>query len=213
MVPFFTGMAAGALHVFSGVDHLAALAPIAAERPAKAGRIGAWWGFGHGTGVLVIGGLGLALRELIDIEVWSQWAEFAVGWLLLAVGVWAVWRSRTLEIHSHSHEHEGDPHEHLHAHDGHRHEHAALGVGALHGMAGSGHLFGVLPALALPVGQAIVYLVAYLVAAVAAMSGFAALLGKLIRRGDTSTIRWAMAISGVVAFVVGIYWIVGSWPG
>lgn len=79
-------------------------------------------------------------------------------------------------------------------------------------MAGGGHLFGVLPALALPTPQAILYLVAYLVASVVAMGAFAYGVGKLAVKTGSQWITRLMAASGVVAIVVGVVWIVVSWP-
>jgi len=214
MIPFFTGLAAGGLHVFAGVDHMAALAPIALEDPARAGKTGAYWGFGHGVGVVIVGSIGLLLRNLIDIDSWSQWAEFAVGFILIAVGVWALVRAGRVEIHVHEHEHDDGAHAHIHTHDpsDRSHLHAALGVGIFHGMAGSGHLFGVIPALALPTGEAAIYLVAYLLAAVVAMGGFAYVLGKLADRGGPVWIRRLMYASGALAVVVGVLWVINSWP-
>ncbi len=214
MIPIFTGFAAGALHVFSGVDHLAALAPAAVENPESAAKTGTFWGLGHGIGVLVIGGVGLVLRGFVEIDAWSSWAEFLVGFLLIGIGVWAISRSRSVEVHGHSHQHSDTAHEHLHAHDpgDTSHHHAALGVGFFHGMAGGGHLFGVLPALALPTPQAIMYLVAYLVASVVAMGVFALGVGKLAAKSGTQWITRLMAASGIVAIVVGVVWVVASWP-
>ena len=56
MIAILAGLAAGGLHVFAGVDHLAALAPLAVEAPSKAGRTGGFWGLGHGLGVVIVGG-------------------------------------------------------------------------------------------------------------------------------------------------------------
>ena len=79
-------------------------------------------------------------------------------------------------------------------------------------MAGGGHLFGVLPALALPTPQAVLYLLAYLVASVVAMGAFAYGVGKLAARSGTAWIKRLMAGSGVLAVAVGLVWIVVSWP-
>jgi hypothetical protein len=214
MIPILTGLAAGGLHVFSGVDHLAALAPIAVEDPSSAGRTGAYWGFGHGLGVVIVGAIGLALRSFVDVDAWSGWAEFFVGFLLVGVGVWALARASRLEIHGHPHEHDSEAHQHIHSHDpgGRKHLHAAFGVGIFHGMAGSGHLFGVLPALALPTGEAAVYLISYLVAAVVAMSGFAYVLGYFADKGGPVWVRRLMYGSGSLAIIVGIIWIAVAWP-
>lgn len=214
MIPMLTGFAAGGLHVFSGVDHLAALAPVAVENPSRAARTGMFWGFGHGIGVAIIGGVGLVLRGFIDVEAWSGWAEFLVGFLLIGIGIWAMTRARRIEVHVHRHSHNEAPHEHVHAHspaDG-SHHHAALGVGLLHGMAGGGHLFGVLPALALPTHQAIMYLAAYLAASVVAMGGFAFGIGVLVRKTGTRWVARLMFTSGILAVAVGLVWIVSSWP-
>ena len=214
MIPILTGFAAGGLHVFSGVDHLAALAPAAVENPSNATKTGMYWGLGHGIGVLIIGGIGLVLREFVDLEAWSGWAEFLVGFLLVGIGIWAIVRSRTVDIHGHQHTHDDTSHEHLHAHDSgdQSHHHAALGVGIFHGMAGGGHLFGVLPALALPTTQAIMYLLAYLVASVLAMGAFAYGVGVLAARSGTVWVKRLMLGSGVLAILVGLVWIVVSWP-
>ena len=214
MFPILTGLAAGGLHVFSGVDHLAALAPIAVENPSRAGRTGGFWGLGHGLGVVIVGGIGLLLRSFVDIDAWSMWAEFLVGFLLIAIGGWAIYRAGRVEIHAHPHSHTEKSHEHLHTHDpdDRTHHHAALGVGLFHGMAGSGHLFGVLPALALPTTQAVIYLVAYLVAAVVSMSMFAYGLGALARRTGSEWVTRLMYGSGTLAVAVGILWVINSWP-
>jgi hypothetical protein len=79
-------------------------------------------------------------------------------------------------------------------------------------MAGGGHLFGVLPALALPTTQAIMYLLAYLVASVLAMGAFAHGVGVLASRSGTVWVRRLMLGSGVLAMMVGLVWIVVSWP-
>lgn len=79
-------------------------------------------------------------------------------------------------------------------------------------MAGSGHLFGVIPALALPTGQAVVYLVSYLIAAVLAMGGFAYGLGALAKKGGALWVRRLMYGSGLLAIGVGVVWIVNSTP-
>ena len=215
MIPIITGFAAGGLHVFSGPDHLAALAPAAVADPTRAARTGAYWGLGHGIGVLIVGLIALVLRSFIDVEEFSEWAEFLVGFLLVGIGVWAIWRAQRLEIHEHEHAHSDGAHQHLHSHEpaeGNRHQHAALGIGVLHGVAGGGHLFGVLPALALPTASAVLYLIAYLVASILAMAGFAYGVGTVARRSGPDWIRRLMVIAGAVAIAVGILWIVNAWP-
>ncbi|MDX1661145.1 MAG: High-affinity nickel transporter, partial [Gemmatimonadota bacterium] len=56
------GLAAGAVHVLMGADHLAAVAPLAAGSRRRAWRAGFRWGVGHAGGVGSIAVVALTLR-------------------------------------------------------------------------------------------------------------------------------------------------------
>jgi len=225
MLTLFSGLAAGAAHVVTGPDHLAALAPIAVDEPKRAARLGFRWGVGHGLGVIFLGGLGVFLRRSVDISAISAWAEFFVGAVLIFVGLWAFRRAANIVVHAHEHDHvhQGDAqHTHLHVHatnddhdapGAHRgHSHAAFFVGVLHGLAGTGHIFGVLPSLALPPAEAVLYLSAYFVAAVLSMTGFGALMGTLIRHQGPRRLRQVMYCASSSAVLLGVIWMGKSWP-
>jgi hypothetical protein len=90
------------------------------------------------------------------------------------------------------------------------HAHASFCLGVLHGIAGSSHFVGVLPALALPTRAAsMTYIAAFGVGTVMAMTGFAAAAGRL---GSASqhplTYRAMMTSAAVVALMVGSWWLV-----
>lgn len=211
----FGGLLAGGLHVFSGPDHLAALVPLAAGDPARGAVTGARWGLGHGLGVVVVGGLLLLARGRIDLAGLSGWAELSVGVLMLAMGLWTVRRAWGLTMHAHPHAHGERDHLHLHLHvgatDSHGpHRHAALGFGLLHGAAGTGHLFGVVPSLLLPPAAAAAWLLAYLGGAVLSMSGVGALVGGLGLRVGPLGARRLLLGSGLLAIVVGAGWSVAA---
>lgn len=191
MVVVFSGLAAGAAHVVSGPDHLAAVAPIAADAPARATQLGFRWGLGHGLGAASLGLLGVLARGWVDLHLLSEWAEFIVGFALIAVGVWALRKMNRPASTSHK-----------------SHDHAALWVGLLHGAAGTGHVLAVLPSLALPTGEAVVYLASYFVAAVVAMTGFGAAMGAVASRGRAGQLRVVMAGASVSAIAIGLFWIV-----
>jgi hydrogenase/urease accessory protein HupE len=91
MIAFLAGGAAGFVHVVAGPDHLAAIAPLAADANRTAWRSGFNWGLGHTAGVLTVGALLLAFRELLPVEAISAWSERLVGVALIAVGAWGVW--------------------------------------------------------------------------------------------------------------------------
>ena len=222
MLTILTGLAAGAAHVVTGPDHLAALAPIAAQDPARAARLGLRWGLGHGLGVVALGVIGMFAQAWIDVGMVSEWAEVTVGFVLVVIGGWAFMRASRLVVHAHEHGHGPEGHSHLHLHpsaDNHEadeahvgHSHAAFFVGALHGAAGTGHLLGLLPSLALPPLEAALYLGSYFVAAVGAMVAFGGLMGTIVRTQGPAMLRRVMYSSSAVAVLLGVYWVGSAWP-
>lgn len=213
------GFTAGLLHVVAGPDHIAALAPLAVRNRAQSVRTGAIWGSGHGTGVVILGSTGIGAKQFVDIHWISDRSEIIVGFMLLGIGFWAL--RQTLRLHSlgfgsrrvHSHDDEEnapDPNEkNIRIQEDVKLQHsAAFGVGVLHGAAGTGHLFGVLPSLALPPLQAIVYLVSYLIAAVMAMAGVGFILGSVGEYGGPRAILYMMGVSSLGAILVGLVWII-----
>lgn len=188
MIVALAGIGAGALHVVSGPDHLAALAPITARAPSRGAHLGACWGLGHGLGVLAMGALAHALAGSLDLHDAGIVAERAVGASLLALGARTLWHAR----------HPG-PAEHAHPRSG------ALAFGVLHGAAGAAHLIALLPTLFLSPLDTAVYLAGYLVAAVATMGLVGALAGRLLAPGDHVRTQQAC---GLLAGVVGAAWLV-----
>jgi hypothetical protein len=86
-------------------------------------------------------------------------------------------------------------------------------MGTLHGLAGSSHLFGVLPALALPTHvAAFAYLAGFGVGAILGMTVFSALVGavavRAARRGLNAYGALLYACSAS-ALVVGGVWLLG----
>jgi hypothetical protein len=210
-----TGALAGLFHVLSGPDHLAAVAPLAAA-DKKRGWIAGWtWGFGHASGVVVVALIAVLLRDLLPpIDVISEWGERIVGVALIGVGFWAFRRSARVE--QAPHHHGRLEHDHLHIRRGPSwfrrlgHAHASFCMGVLHGIAGSSHFFGVIPALALPTqAAAITYIGAFGVGTVATMTIFAAVVGSLGGNifNSPRAHRAMMATAAVLAMVVGGVWL------
>ncbi|MGO6719233.1 High-affinity nickel transporter, partial [Rhizobium ruizarguesonis] len=61
-----SGLLAGFVHVVSGPDHLAAIAPYAVDAKARAWRTGIRWGVGHSAGVVGVGLFALLLRDTMS---------------------------------------------------------------------------------------------------------------------------------------------------
>lgn len=212
-----TGFIAGLIHVLSGPDHLAAIAPLAAKSPSRAWGSGVRWGIGHASGVLFVGIISLCLRGLLPVDLISSWSERLVGVMLIAIAFWGF--RAALRIHAHDHSHDGDHHEHIHMHapgkphtpaQHHVHTHAAFGIGTLHGLAGSSHFLAILPSLAMPTRtDAIIYLVAYGFGTVLAMGIFALSMGHVAVRltdkvGAYRKLMWGCSTA---ALAVGGFWL------
>ena len=199
MFAFLAGLAAGLLPVFSGPDHLAAIAPLAADGDRGQWKAGLQWGFGHTTGVLLIALLLLLVKEQLPLDAISANSERIVGALLIAVGSWGIWRAMRLGLHPPAHSHP--------------HTAASFAMGTFHGIAGSSHLFGVLPALAFPSrAGSIFYLAGFGIGAIAGMTAFAAamsLLSHRLGRRHSRSYSGLLYASSAAALVVGGFWLVG----
>jgi hypothetical protein len=196
MFAFFAGLAAGLLHVFAGPDHLAAVAPLAADADRGNWRTGLQWGIGHTIGVLLIAGLLLMIRERLPLDAISAYSERIVGVALILVGGWGIrcaWVRRRQAARAHSH------------------AGASFGMGTLHGLAGSSHLFGVLPALAFATRiEAALYLAGFGAGAIIGMTAFSAVMAVLSSRLSRRHSSGLLYASSAAALVIGGFWLVGQ---
>ncbi|MEN1704390.1 MAG: nickel transporter [Planctomycetota bacterium] len=227
--PLLAGVIAGVAHVVTGPDHLAAVAPLAVEQRQRTWLAGTLWGLGHSGGVWLLAILAITLREALPLDAISSWSERFVGVVLIGVGLWGVHRVLRLRVHTHQHTHVGPDgtqhtHEHVHAHaastgtdhehKAHAHSHGALGIGALHGIAGTSHLIGVLPALAMPTRTAsVLYVIAFGLGSIAGMGLFTGLLGMLTRAADQTgraITKMLLGTSSIAALFIGTFWIISA---
>ena len=216
MLTALTGVAAGLFHVLSGPDHRAAVTPLAAADGRRGWFAGWTWGLGHASGVVVVAVAAILLRDVLPpADLISGWSERLVGGALIAIGLWALRRSARIGHGRHAH----GPlaHDHVHTQAGPAwmrrlgHAHASFYMGILHGVAGSSHFFGVLPALALPTrSAALVYIGAFGAGTVAAMTAFAAVVGSAGVRLQPGTAghRRMMLTAAALALFVGAWWLV-----
>tara|TARA_R110000787_G_scaffold285993_1_gene403014 strand:- start:1210 stop:1962 length:753 start_codon:yes stop_codon:yes gene_type:complete len=148
------GFLIGMVHALEA-DHLAAVSTLSNGGKNKLLLRGAVWGLGHTVTLLVVS-IGVIVFSLVISQRSAAALEFAVGVMLVFLGVQVVHRFRKERLHYHVHQHEGQKrHMHVHSHAGdkvdhaqsiHDHEHAerfalkAFVVGLLHGAAGSSGL-------------------------------------------------------------------------
>lgn len=205
MLSVLSGLAGGAIHAVAGPDHVAAVAPLAVGNRRAGFIAGLDWGLGHGAGVAAMGALAVLAKDWLPIDSVSSWSEFGVGFLLIAVGIWAGVRGyRLLKAGSE----QATPEKNAT-----RKRSASFGMGAVHGSAGAGHLLAVLPAAGLTTPAAIGYLVAYVLGAAGTMSLIGGLTGELSARGSWKTRPIILLVAATLAVLVGAVWLVRSWPG
>jgi hypothetical protein len=183
------------------------VAPLVVEERRRGWTTGLLWGLGHSVGVWGVGLLALALRGLLPVDRLSSISERLVGAVLIGVGLWGlrrVWLARYPKDAAET------PHHHpLPA----RPSLAALWIGTLHGLAGSSHLLGILPALALPsTAASLAYVAAFGLGSIAAMVAFSSALGLVALRlttGGAGAYQALLATFSAVSILVGGWWLLG----
>lgn len=202
VVAALAGLLAGLVHALSGPDHLSAVAPLVIGEPRRRWRMGLFWGIGHSFGVWAVGLLALGLRGILPVEILSSWSERLVGAVLIGVGLWGLRRAFVARL----------PHTHDHGTRNPRPGRAAMWIGSLHGLAGSSHILGLLPALALPSrGASLAYVTGFGLGAVAAMTAFSSAFGLVAARVTGRGLRAYQALLAsfsAAAIVIGGYWLV-----
>lgn len=152
----FLGFLIGMQHALEA-DHVAAVAAIATRGRSvrKIAQQGAIWGLGHSLTLILLGGVVLLMGSAVPAGL-AQMLEFAVGIMLVLLGIGVLCRLLRARIHFHLHRHgDGVVHIHAHSHAGegrphdpshHVHEHPtalplrSFLVGMVHGLAGSAAL-------------------------------------------------------------------------
>lgn len=178
------GLIAGVVHVLSGPDHLAAVAPLAVSKGRAGWRAGLQWGVGHCIGVGIVGLFALCLRDLIPITFISSWSERVVGLILLAIGLWGLLRAGRRQVNAPAS--------------------APLAIGTIHGLAGSSHIIGVVPGLLFPGALGIcAYLMGFAGGTIIAMASFGLCAAALPERGR----RAGMMVASCAAVAIGCYWL------
>ena len=150
VVALLIALALGLRHA-TDPDHLVAVTSLVAADGGDvrgAARLGAWWGAGHAFALLLIGVPLILFKS--SLPVWLEsGAERAVGVviLLLAARIVVKWLRGDFRSGPHAHRKEPGRGGHRHVFQGPRSEHPhhhirtprqALGIGLLHGLAGTG---------------------------------------------------------------------------
>lgn len=219
------GFTVGVAHALDA-DHVAAVAAMMGrgDDRRRAMARGAAWGLGHTLSLFAICSVVLLLGLTISPTVEAS-LELVVGLMIVALGLRVLWKLRRDRVHIHVHEHDGVRHVHAHSHAGEarsheasRHEHRhrpgqgarallpTLGVGLVHGAAGSAGLLVLIVAAAPSVPQAMLAFAVFGIGSLIGMTALTAVasvpLGYVHRGGAWMRTTLGLAI-GTLALVVG----------
>ena len=183
-------------------DHLAAVGTCVprSASPKRAATIGAVWGAGHSASILAIGGVVLALRGAMP-EWIDQALEFAVGVMLVVLGVRAIFAARAMG--------DGGASAHTHAQPQSRMQ--AFGIGLVHGAAGTGgatilatgEMGGLMPGL--------IFLAVFGLGSVLGMAIIAGSLAMPVSFAASSRVRAGLLVlAGLISIVIGGYWMAAA---
>jgi cytochrome c biogenesis protein CcdA len=211
----------------SDPDHLAAVTTLIAsgnerEQARKAGLMGFFWGLGHGT-TLVVLGLPLVLFNRFLPEPVQQFAEVAIGAIIvfLAVRLLLRWRRGFYHAHAHAHD-EGPDHRHVHSHkedERHEHEHAvphrtplsAYGIGLVHGIGGSGGLTLLLLSTISNQAEAAGALLIFAAGTAVSMALLSTAFGLVIAGGPIGrNFERVAPVLGILSMVFGVWYALGA---
>jgi len=183
---------------------------------------------GHLTGMLGIGVLFVLFKEMIPVDLISNYSEQLVGFVLLGIGSWALlklFKKEKKHTHLHVHSEQGPvihKHPHDHSHEAsHHHQHskkihqsnfASFSIGLLHGLAGISHFLMFLPVLSFEDNtDAIAYISGFGTGIILAMTVYTFVIGKvatLSKNGHNEVFFKGIRFSGgLFAILIGIYWI------
>jgi hypothetical protein len=190
------GMVLGMRHALEA-DHLSAVSTLIAEHRSvrKGALLGVFWGIGHTLAIFAVGLVLIVLRRDIPPTL-SETFELAVAVMLVLLGGRALLRAR-LETHDH-------PHPAPMAS-------RPLGIGVVHGLAGSGALTALVVAKLPSASAQLLYLVLFGLGSVVGMALLSGLVGwPLARLGRNALMaRLLCMTSGCLAAGLGVAW---AWP-
>ncbi len=215
------GLAIGLQHAFEP-DHIAAVTTqvrhqknksqsikeLIKKGTLKSSIIGAFWGAGHTT-TLVLVGLSVYLLSVNIPDVFFLSSEFIVGLMLIFLAITTLSNKKLFKIkHMHAHAHEdGTVHTHPHDHTSdHKHGHKSYLIGCLHGLAGSGALLVVIAGTLSSPQDILSFILIFGAGSIIGMTLVSSLIGIPFALSNKAvslekTLRW---IVGSVSFLIGV---------
>lgn len=211
-LPF--GFLLGVKHALDA-DHIVAITTIVSRSNSllRSIMVGLIWGIGHTITLFAVGFAVLVLKlNIPDRLVLSM--EFAVGIILVALGIPLIRQLIRARAHVHWHEHEDKGHLHGHAHQeetrvhNHQHIRRPLLVGMIHGLAGSGALTILVLSTMSSVTQGLFLLLLFGIGSILGMlifSGLISLPFKLTSGVSQQLNLWIQGAAGIISTAFGLF--------
>jgi sulfite exporter TauE/SafE len=213
------GLLVGTTHALEA-DHLAAMSTLATDGKGRLALRGVAWGIGH-TLMLFVLSAAVFLFSVVLTEARAASLEFAVGVMLVVLGLDVLRRMVHKRVHFHLHAHQGGaPHLHAHSHAGpaasptsHHHVHPAgfpwraLVVGLVHGAAGSAGLIALAAATTGSASMALSYVLSFGLGSMLGMAALSAVVSLPLARIETVSARantWLQVAVAVAAVAIGL---------
>jgi len=204
-------------------DHVAAVASLVTKSPSmrESLRLGSLWGLGHTVTLFIFGSAVMLLDHVIP-ERMAMMLEFAVGIMLVVLGIDVVRRFMRERVHVHAHRHaDGTLHFHAHAHAddtnhdklSHEHTHTerfplrALLVGIMHGMAGSAALIVLTLQTVQSFGMGLIYITLFGLGSIGGMAALSMAIMLPLRISSSRYARLHQYLQfsiGTAAIILGI---------
>jgi hypothetical protein len=201
----------------SDPDHLVAVTSLVASDDADAraaARLGAWWGLGHASMLLLVGLPLIVLGS--QLPAWLEaGAEKAIGAVILVLAARVVWKWTNGDYRAGRHLHDLEGHRHLQRGDRHHHQHPpvrtplqAFGIGLLHGLAGTGAVVVLLLAGLHGTVEAAAALAVFAPATLISMAAFTAAFAWLLTRPVIEPLyrRVLIPVLGALGILFGLWY-------
>jgi sulfite exporter TauE/SafE len=197
-------------------DHVIAVSTMVSntKKLLSSSIIGIFWGIGHTITLFIVGMVFIFMKKEIPSEV-ALYLEFAVGVMLVYLGIKSYVFAERNDIHSHEHKHEEVLHKHFHE-ENINHEHTnnrvlhfkSIFIGLVHGLSGSAAMILLTMTSVEHPWQAGIYIIIFGVGTVIGMLLCTILIGipfALSNENKKMNITLSR-ITGIISSIYGVYY-------
>ncbi|MBM3903922.1 MAG: high frequency lysogenization protein HflD [Thaumarchaeota archaeon] len=174
----------------------------------RSSLLGAFWGAGHTTTLVLMGLLVYTLAIKIEQNVFSG-LELVVGMMLIFLAITTMSNKKIIQLnHRHPHQHQdGSTHYDAHNHDDvdHKHTHKSYLIGCIHGLAGSGSLVVLTAATLNNVGMVLGFILIFGIGSVIGMALVSGIMGVPFALSNKATKinKIARYVAGAFSLIIG----------